>query len=118
MIETRWYEEYIKRAMDRMKERGKTPYEEIAEKVEAWCKSHYYCDFLVTVRISGKQDGYCTTEYLEFDGGEMRFMWLHDWWEGQDDVELCGFAPVNSIHITGMWPIAVMAVSFEEEEEQ
>lgn len=115
--DTWWYEAYIKKAMDRMKERGKTQYEAFAEKVVEWCKSHYYCDFLVTLYFPGDslgRPGYFKTEVLEFDGSMMDFTWQNDWWEGEEGVDLCGFLPLDGIRIFGMGPGEGTTVEYHE----
>lgn len=119
---TWWYEAYIKKAMDRMKERG-TPYEKFAEKVMNWSESvGYFTSFLVTVKFPGSPSApglpghgeYFETEYLEYDGNAHRFIWLNDWWEGQEGVELCGFLPLDGIRIFGMGPGEGTAVEYHE----
>ena len=73
----------------------KTPYDIVLEPIEKWCREHYYGDFLVTISL----DGFEITEFLEFDPNG--FIWENDWWEGQKDVKLLGFMPIDDIHIYG-----------------
>lgn len=74
---------------------GTTPYEEIAEVVENWAKDNFYTDFIVAIRADGEE----LTEILVGDNGEL--VWLNDWWEGQKDVKLLGFRPINMISVRG-----------------
>ena len=74
---------------------SKSPYAIIAEPIEKWSENNYYGDFLVTISI----DRFETTEILEFELGE--YVWENDWWEGQEDVKLLGFIPIDDIRIYG-----------------
>lgn len=74
---------------------SKSPYAIIAEQIEKWSENNYYGDFLVTISI----DGFETTEILSFELGE--YVWVNDWWEGQEDVKLLGFIPIDDIRIYG-----------------
>ena len=38
-------------------------------------------------------------EILEYDGHEGEYMWLNDWNEGQDDVEVLGYIAVQDVQI-------------------
>lgn len=69
--------------------------------IKDWCKKNYYADFLVTIKADGCN--YTTILY----GGDLRdhdaYSFLDDWDEGQKEVELVGFIPIDSIevHING-----------------
>lgn len=76
---------------------GDDPYEEVAKIVERWCEKHYYNSALVTLSIDGVE----TTEYLEFDGSEMTFIWENDWWEGEKEVQLLGFRMLQDLKLYG-----------------
>lgn len=75
----------------------KNPYDEIAVIVKCWCEVNYYTDFIVTISLDGEE----TTEFLEFDGNVAEFIWLNDWWEGQTDIYLVGFRPLDAIKVYG-----------------
>jgi hypothetical protein len=75
---------------------SKLPYDIFVEPIEKWSENNYYGDFLVTISI----DGFETTEILEF-GPDNKYVWLSDWWEGQEDVKLLGFIPIDDILIYG-----------------
>lgn len=72
-----------------------TDREEIIATIDRWCQENYYTDFLVTLSL----DGEVTTEYLDSDFTE--FLWLNDWDEGQKEVKLLGFAPVDTFVLRG-----------------
>ena len=79
-----------------------TPYETIANAVEAWCKEHGYQTMLVTIALH--YDGEAPreiTEILEFDLSNMTAVWDSDWWEGEQSVELLGFTPLDSLRLHG-----------------
>ena len=79
-----------------------TPYETIANAVEAWCKEHGYQTMLVTISLH--HDGEAPreiTEILEFDLSNMTAVWDSDWWEGEQSVELLGFISLDSLHLHG-----------------
>lgn len=71
------------------------PYNDICIPIEEWCQKNYYTDFLVTIKV----DDFKYTEYLEFNGNTMQFEWLNDWWEGEKDIRLLGFIPIDRINI-------------------
>lgn len=79
-----------------------TPYDVIADAIDAWCQEHYYGHFLVTLSIEGK----LCVEYLYFETGDPNWpdphwVWEDDWREGQKDVELVGFIDVSSVRVSG-----------------
>lgn len=73
----------------------------IFQPIKDWCEKYYYADFLVTIKADGCN---CTTILY---GGDLRdhdtYSFLDDWDEGQKEVELVGFIPIDSInvHING-----------------
>lgn len=73
----------------------------IFQPIKDWCKKNYYADFLVTIKADGCN--YTTILY----GGDLRdhdtYSFLDDWDEGQKEVELVGFIPIDSIevHVNG-----------------
>lgn len=73
------------------------PYEEVAKIIEGWCEMHYYGSAIVTLSIDRLE----TTEYLEFNGSEMTFIWENDWWEGEKDVYLLGFQMLKDLRFVG-----------------
>ena len=79
-----------------------TPYETIANAVEAWRKEHGYQTMLVSIALhyDGEKPREIT-EILEFDLSNMTAVWNSDWWEGEQSVELVGFAPLSSMHFCG-----------------
>lgn len=76
---------------------GKIPYYDIADIIKQWCEENVYTDFIVTINLDGRE----TTEYLSFDASELDFVFETDWWEGEQNVQLCGFIPVGNISIYG-----------------
>lgn len=73
----------------------------IFQPIKDWCEKYYYADFLVTIKADGCN---CTTILY---GGDLRdrddYSFLDDWDEGQNEIELVGFIPIDSIevHING-----------------
>jgi hypothetical protein len=55
------------------------------------------CDYLVTILV----DDHFITEYLEFDGNINKYIWLHDWYEGQAYVKFVGCVPVRDLRVEG-----------------
>lgn len=76
---------------------GKIPYYDIADIIKQWCEKNVYTDFIVTINLDGRE----TTEYLSFDASELDFVFENDWWEGEKNIQLCGFIPVGNISIHG-----------------
>lgn len=46
-------------------------------------------------------------EILEYDGNEDQYVWLNDWYEGQQNINVIGFVAVSDINVP----------CFEEEEQ-
>ena len=38
-------------------------------------------------------------EYLEYDGNQDVWVWLHDWNEGQTDVEVLGYIDIDDVDV-------------------
>lgn len=74
---------------------SKDPYQEVANIVESACK--YYADHLVTLMI----DGRFTSQILLFDAEKGCFVWMNDWYEGEKEVSLIGFAPIEKLRLYG-----------------
>lgn len=72
-----------------------SPYDYICEPIEKWCQENYYTDFLVTIWVGDHE----TTQYLGLEDNASGFVWEYDWWEGEQDVRLLGFSPVNEIKL-------------------
>ena len=73
-------------------------YDKIGNLIEKWCnKTGWFCDMLVTIAMGYEWEKEFSTEttILEWDGNG--FVWVDDWWEGQQFVKLLGFMPVRSI---------------------
>lgn len=78
------------------------PYDEIKEIIRKWVEGpagDYYDDFLVTIMLDGRPP---QTEFLELNmDSDIKWCWMNDFWEGEKDVVLCGFAPIHRILIRG-----------------
>lgn len=74
-----------------------SPYDQVVRTIEEWCQKHGYENMLVTLRLCTDSNfaWYTITEFLEFDGSNVEFIWLNDWWEGERYVELLGFCPLS-----------------------
>lgn len=58
-------------------------------------------DYLVWIKYKyrhEKEYDYIT-EYLEYDGDHNNYIWLYDWHEGQEDVEILDYMPFYSLTI-------------------
>lgn len=90
----------LKEMLTDIEERANTR-NKIFQPIKDWCEKYYYADFLVTIKADGCN--YTTVLY----GGDLRdrdiYSFLDDWDEGQKEVELVGFIPIDSIkvHING-----------------
>lgn len=73
----------------------------IFQPIKDWCEKYYYADFLVTIKAD---EWNCTTILY---GGDLRdhnaYSFLDDWDEGQKEVELVGFIPIDliEVHVNG-----------------
>ena len=73
-------------------------YDKIANAVEKWCeKTGWYTTFLVTIAYKYDFEKEYTEETEILWWEDHGFVWDNDWWEGQQDVKLCGFMPIDSI---------------------
>ena len=70
-------------------------YQEVVDIIKE--KSPYYCDYLVSLDIGGD----ITSEILQFDAPTLDYIWQNDWWEGEKEVILLGFAPTRDIILHG-----------------
>lgn len=57
--------------------------------IEKWCIDNYYTSFVVWIKIGNT----IIAEILDCVNGE--FEWLNDWWEGEEDVRMLGFQPIE-----------------------
>lgn len=75
------------------------PYDEIGGIIESACEhgEYPYSTFAVTVLVDGRE----STEIMYFDFERCVFVWDIDWWEGERDVQLLGYCPIDEIHIYG-----------------
>ena len=65
-------------------------YDFIIDIITEWCIGKYWCDMLVTLRVGGE----VFSTILEYDAGEHSFVFVSDWYEGEDWVQLLGFKPL------------------------
>ena len=78
------------------------PYDKIGNAVEKWCKENMYTTMLVTISIGYEwETPHEETHLLVWDGERCELVWEIDWWEGQQHVELVGFAPTYKIRLVG-----------------
>lgn len=69
------------------------PYEDIAR-----CAAHdlqAYETLIVRIRIDGVE----FNEILEFNGDDLSWCWLNDWYEGQKDVEYIGSIRLSEVQV-------------------
>ncbi len=68
-----------------------------------WCEKYHDCITSVIVRLRYKcasDEWEYTNQYLDFDGNDYSFEWLHDWWTQHpdiNDIELCGILDTDEI---------------------
>lgn len=58
-------------------------------------------DYIVKLkyRYSFEEQYTIENQILEYDGSENEYIWLDDWNEGQDDVEVLGYIAVQDVQI-------------------
>lgn len=58
-------------------------------------------DYIVKLkyRYSFEERYTIENQILEYDGSENEYIWLDDWNEGQDDVEVLGYIAVQDVQI-------------------
>lgn len=81
----------------------KTPYDTIGEIVES-CGRSYGCENMlatISLRYDYESEPRLTTEILEYEFDPDRYIWHSDWWEGEQNVELIGYAPLSKIILHG-----------------
>ena len=54
-----------------------------------------YEDMIVRIRL----DGIETNQILEFNGDDLSWIWLNDWYEGQKDVQYIGSICVSDVNV-------------------
>ena len=76
------------------------PYEQIVDVVDAWAKENIYTNMIVTISVNGA----VTTQYLGLEFGVTGFHWVweYDWFEGEPEVYLLGFRPLDMVHCIGL----------------
>ena len=70
-----------------------TPYEDIARR--AVNDLPVYETMIVRVRV----DGIEMNEILEFDGDNLSWCWLSDWYEGQRNIEYIGSIRLSEVKV-------------------
>jgi hypothetical protein len=58
-------------------------------------------DFIVEVRYkyNHETEWNVENEILEYDGNNNEFVWLNDWYEGQEDVEYTGIIALSDVEM-------------------
>ena len=69
--------------------------DEILDLIDEYCQRNGYEDMLVTLQA----DGDVLTVVLEFDGNNMTWCWSWDWYEGQRQVDLLGYVPLQHVRV-------------------
>ena len=74
-------------------------YEAAADIIDKWAQKNGYTDMIVTLAV----DGEVKTEYIApaFRKYGFQWEWEYDWWEGEKEVWLLGFRPLEMIHCFG-----------------
>lgn len=57
-------------------------------------------DYLVWIKYKYKHEKYWdyTVEYLQYVGSPGIYVWLNDWHEGQEDVEILGYIAICDLN--------------------
>ena len=72
------------------------PTDVISDMIEDDCEERgYYSNYIIRV----KADEIEHTIYVEFNGAYGRWEWAYDWWEGEKDVWLLGFCPIDELEL-------------------
>lgn len=75
--------------------KSKDPYKAIIDIIKQVYRSNAYDDYLVTIVL----DGILTTEPLYYIDKINTFIWENDWYEGQKNISILGFAKISDICI-------------------
>ena len=70
-----------------------TPYEDIARIATQGVKA--FETMIVRVRV----DGIEMNEILEFNGNDISWCWLNDWYEGQKNIEYIGSIRLSEVKV-------------------
>ena len=64
-------------------------------------KEEYRTDYIVKLRYkySWEKEYTVENEYLEYDGNYDQWVWLHDWDEGQEDVDVLGYISIDDVFV-------------------
>ena len=67
-----------------------------------------YEDYIVCIKMkyTHEKEYYITNELYLFDGGQVKYEWQNDWWEGQQEVEVLGYIAVSDVEIEKVQIIA------------
>lgn len=79
-------------------------YDAVIDIIKDWCEENdEFDDFIVTLRIGNNPiwGAETVSEILICHLENYDFDWVSDWWEGEYEVELLGFVPINRIITEG-----------------
>ena len=79
-------------------------YEAAADIIDKWAQDNIYTDMIVTLAVNGEiRTEYICPNYNIYTKGVhgSTWEWEFDWWEGEQDVWLLGFRPLEMIHCFG-----------------
>lgn len=82
----------------------KDGYEAVGDIIREWAEKnqpYVYCEYIVDIQTpNGRYN-----QYLEYDISNDCWIWQCDWWEGENEIELFGFAPLDEIELPDKWKI-------------
>lgn len=82
----------------------KDGYEAVSDIIKEWAEKnqpYVYCAYIVDIQTPNGRN----MEYVEYDISDDCWIWQNDWWEGEDEIELFGFAPLDEIELPDKWQI-------------
>lgn len=82
----------------------KDGYEAVSDIIKEWAEKnqpYVYCAYIVDIQTPNGRN----MEYVEYDISDDCWVWQNDWWEGEDEIELFGFAPLDEIELDDRWKI-------------
>lgn len=72
------------------------------EEFNKWLdKLEYLGDMIVSIKLKydHEKEYRYTNEYLSYEGNFGEWVWKHDWWEGEQEVEYLGAIMVDDIEV-------------------
>ena len=82
----------------------KDGYEAVSDIIKEWAEKnqpYVYSQYVVDIWTPNGRG----LQYVEYDISRDCWIWEHDWWEGEESIELYGFAPLDELDLPEKWSI-------------